>query len=117
MFSASMQLSFEQLHELLVVTVAGRLDTASAPEFDAQVGPLLAEPLRNIVLDLSEVTYISSAGVHSLLHLIKYTASQGGRVGLFAVRPQVMEIIDMSGFPTLLDIYPDRAAALGSRTL
>jgi anti-anti-sigma factor len=107
-----MQATVEHVGALLVVTVDGRLDTASAPAFDAQLAPLLAEPRPHILLDMAETTYISSAGLRSILQLVKHAAAHGGRVGLFAAPPHIMEVVEISGFPSLLDIYPDREAAL-----
>ncbi len=112
MFFASMNVTVEQVRELPIVVISGRLDTVTAPAFDAQLGPFLASPHPRILVDLAEVTYISSAGLRSVLHLVKHAASHGGRLGLFGAQPQIMEVIEISGFPSLLDVYPDREAAL-----
>jgi len=102
--------------DLLVVTIAGRLDTGTAPLFDAQLAPLLAQPHPHILLDLGGVTYISSAGLRSILQLVKHAAAHSGRVGLFGAPPHIMEVVEISGFPSLLDVFPDRTAAIGNRT-
>jgi len=65
-----------------------------------------------ILVDLSAVTYISSAGLRSILRLIKHTAVHGGRTGIFGGAAQVMEVFEISGFGPLLDVYPDRENAL-----
>jgi len=95
-----------------VLTLSGRLDTVAAPVFDAQMAPFLAEPRSRILMDLSGVTYISSAGLRSILQLVKHASAHGGRLGLFAVPPSIQEVIEISGFPSLLDVYPDRESAL-----
>jgi anti-anti-sigma factor len=100
---------------ILLIVLAGRLDTGSAPALDARLAAELARPQRNILVDLSLVSYISSAGLRSILQLVKHTAPQKGRVGLFGAQPQIVEVIEISGFPSLLDVYPDRVAALGAR--
>jgi anti-anti-sigma factor len=110
-----MEATIEHLDNLLVVAISGRLDTATAPAFDSQMAPLLAQPRPHILLDLSNVAYISSAGLRSILQLVKHSSAHGGRVGLFEASPQIHEVIEISGFPALLDIYPDRAAALSAR--
>jgi len=106
-----MEASFEQIDSFLVIAVTGRLDTASAPQFDQKLAPMLANPCRHILLDMSRVSYISSAGLRSILQLVKHTAENGGRVGLFSVPPQITDVLEISGFPSRLDIYPDRASA------
>src|SRR6185437_6606852 len=103
-----MKASVEQVRDIPVISLSGRLDTATAPGFDAQMAPLLAQPRPRILVDLSEVSDISSAGLRSILQLVKHTAANGGRLGLFAASPHIMEVIEISGFPSLLDVYPDR---------
>jgi anti-sigma B factor antagonist len=107
-----MDATFEQLGSSLVIAVAGRLDTVSAPQFDQRVAPALAQPHARILLDLSGVSYISSAGLRSILQLVKHEADHGGRVGLFSVPAPIMDVIGISGFQSRLDLYPDRASAL-----
>jgi anti-anti-sigma factor len=107
-----MEASFEQLGPLLLIAVSGRLDTVSAPHFDEQIAPALAGQPAQILLDMSGVSYVSSAGVRSVLQLVKIAEENGARVGLFSVPAQVMEVIEISGLPSRLDLYADRASAL-----
>jgi len=109
-----MDATIEHLGHVLVVAISGRLDTASAPVFDAQVAPLLAQPRPRILLDLTAVTYVSSAGLRSILQLVKHTAAHKGRVGMFGAPSHIMEVVEISGFPSLLDVYPDRTAAISA---
>jgi anti-anti-sigma factor len=110
-----MEASFEQIDSCLVITAVGRLDTASAPQFDQKLAPMLAGPCPRILLDVSQVSYISSAGLRSILQLVKHADENGGRVGLFSVPPQIMDVLEISGFPSRLDTYPDRASALARK--
>lgn len=95
-----------------VVEVIGRLDVVSAPLFDVQTTPLFAQHRARVLVDMSGTAYISSAGLRSILKMIKLCATGGGRVGMFAITPPIVEILEISGFQTLLDIYPDRETAL-----
>jgi anti-anti-sigma factor len=95
-----------------VVSLSGRLDTASSPAFDSQTASLFEKKQTRILLDLAGLTYISSMGLRSLLKIVKHTAQCGGRTGIFSVQPQILELIEISGFQSLLDIYPDRESAL-----
>jgi anti-anti-sigma factor len=115
MSTAQMEVSIEELGWALVIGVNGRLDTVSAPQFDQRVALALAESRARILVDMSGVSYISSAGLRSILHLVKHAAENGGRVGLFSVPAPVMEVLEISGFPSRLDVYPDRASALSRR--
>ena len=107
-----MQAKIEFLQGVPVVTISGRLDTNSAPLFDAELAPSLLLVRAPILLDLTALTFISSAGLRSILSLIKHTAAHGGRLGLFSVPNHVLEVIEICGFSSLIDIYPDGASAL-----
>jgi stage II sporulation protein AA (anti-sigma F factor antagonist) len=107
-----MEASFEHLGPVLLISVSGRLDTVSAPHFDEQIAPACARQPTRILLDMSALSYLSSAGVRSILQLVKFAADSGRRVGLFNVPAQIKEVIDISGLPSRLDLYPDRASAL-----
>jgi anti-anti-sigma factor len=114
MFGWIMDVAIEYAETLPLVILSGRLDISAAPLFDSEMAPLLAKPHPRILLDLADVTYISSAGLRSVLSLVKHTAKHGGRLALIAIAPQIMEIIEISGFPSLMDIYPDRESALAA---
>jgi anti-anti-sigma factor len=107
-----MNTAIEYVETTPVLVVSGRLDATSAPAFDAEMASVLATPRKHILLDMSGVSYVSSAGLRSVLLLIKHTAANGGRLGVFGAPPAVMEVIEISGFPSLLDLYADRDTAL-----
>lgn len=112
-----MSATVEQVRDYLVITpTVGRLDSVTAPAVDAQVAPHLKEPRRKVLLDLSSVTYVSSAGLRSILQLVKHTAAHQGRLALSGASPNVMEVIEISGFPGMMDIFPSREAATGEES-
>jgi anti-anti-sigma factor len=115
--AGSVHAQIEIVRSIPILAITGRLDTISAPLFDAQAAPVLAQTCSRILLDFSGVTYISSAGLRSIIRIIKHTAACGGRTGIFSVPAHIVELIEISGFQALLDIYPDRETALnGSST-
>lgn len=104
--------TIEDAQGVPVVAIMGRLDTQSAPAFDAQTAVLLGEPFPHILFDMQWMTYISSMGLRSILRLIKHAALSGGRAAAFSVPPTMLEVLEISGFSTLMDIYMDRESAL-----
>lgn len=91
----------------------GRLDSATVGELDRTLEALFAGAASKLILDFSQVDYISSAGLRSTLIAGKKTrALPGGRLALCGLRPQVAEIFDVSGFKAIFLICPDLAAAL-----
>ena len=84
------------------VSVEGRLDTATAPEFENSVKPEL-DGISELNIDFSGLNYISSAGLRVLLSLQK-TMSKQGSMKLTGVDDTVNEIFEVTGFTDILTI-------------
>ena len=67
-----------------------------------------------LLLDLAQLDYISSAGLRSLLIAAKRAQSAEGRLAVCALTTNVREVFRISGFDTIIDVHPDRDAALRS---
>jgi len=96
----------------LILAPNGRLDTASAPAFHERLLSCIDGGETSVLLDLMQVDYISSAGLRSLLIAVKRLQACDGRFALCALTDNVREVLQVSGFDTILDIHPDRATAL-----
>lgn len=96
-----------------VVAAERRLDSATAPAAEAALLSLMDAAAR-VVLDLSAVTYISSAGLRVLLLAARRARAGGGRFALAAPQPAVREVLDVSAFARIMPIHPTRAAAVAS---
>lgn len=90
--------------QAVVVSVEGRIDAANAPLFEAHCKQKLADHQRkNLVIDLTTVDYLSSAGLRAVLSLGKQIPAVGGRMALCGIQGSVREIFEMAGF---LDLFP-----------
>ena len=87
----------------LVFGLEGRLDTTTAPELQEVLIPAFGEP-RAVVLDFSEVEYVSSAGLRVLLMAEKEAGAKGSSMTLKCVSEDVMEVFEMTGFSNMLTI-------------
>ena len=85
----------------LTVMLAGRLDTATVPALEAELGDLGG--VHELTLELSALEYTSSAGLRLLLVLHKKMAAQGG-LTLKNVSPDVMDVLKMTAFTKFLKI-------------
>lgn len=85
------------------VTLSGRLDTITAPEFQAQVLPLV-EGASSCIIDCSGLSYLSSAGLRTFLLVHKRLMSSGARLALDGVAPAVREVLDLTGFSGIFDV-------------
>ena len=88
--------------EMTVVTLEGRLDTLSSPDFEEVLTPLANEP-GDIVLDCTDLDYISSSGLRVLLKARKIQGSSAS-LKLIHVNEQVREIFEVTGFGSILTI-------------
>lgn len=105
------QISIREEKGYAVVAVGGRLDALTAPEFETRgVEWLLAGHIR-LVMDFSSLEYVSSAGLRSVLVVLKKAKSVGGSVVLFGLSGVVKEVFAISGFDSLLPVAENEAAA------
>jgi anti-anti-sigma factor len=112
-----MELTHEVSNGLLVVRPENRIDSSTAAAFEARIAALIAEGPQKVVVDFSNVDYISSAGLRVLLVAAKSAKSQGGALTLCGLRGNVREVMEVSGFDTLLGVHDgvsEAAAALGA---
>ena len=86
----------------LFVTVNGRIDTVTAPEFEAGVKPYL-DGVTDLTIDFKEVNYVSSAGLRVLLSLQKKMMAQG-EMKLVHVNETIREIFEVTGFCDILNV-------------
>ena len=86
----------------LEVKVSGRLDTTTAPELDEYLKQSL-EGVDELIIDFSDLEYISSAGLRVLLSAQKTMNTQGSMT-VKGVNDIVMEIFDVTGFTDILNI-------------
>lgn len=97
-----MNIDVNKTKKTVTFAIQGRIDTTTAPTLDKMVDAHI-DGVEEFVLDLKEVTYISSAGLRVLLS----TQKKMNKVGVLTVRnvcDEVMEILEMTGFADILNI-------------
>ncbi|MEK7346591.1 MAG: STAS domain-containing protein [Pseudomonadota bacterium] len=92
-----------------------RIDASNAGVAENDIQQLFAQSASgSLLIDLSGVGYLSSAGLRVLLIAAKTAKLRGGKVAIASPQPSVKDIIVMSGFDKLIAICSDRAAGLAS---
>ena len=86
----------------VIISIDGRIDTNTAMEFGEQVNDAL-DNIENLILDFSNVEYISSLGLRARLELQKRMASQG-TMKVLNPNSSVMDVFNMTGFSKILTI-------------
>jgi anti-anti-sigma factor len=107
-----MELSLQKQEKILAVLVTGKLDSITCFEFEDKLQKSISDGERLILLDFSQLDYISSAGLRVLLLLAKRLKSLPGTLVLCEPNKNVQEIFNISGFSQLLKIFPTRNDAI-----
>jgi anti-sigma B factor antagonist len=94
----------KKLGRVMVVEIAGSIDGKTAPEALRQISPLLHASSK-ILLDMSQVKYMSSAGVRMLLTIYRQMASNDGRVALVGMYEQIQDTLSVTGFLSHFTTY------------
>lgn len=95
-----------------VARVAGRLDAATAPVFEKTCEEWIGKGTRRLVLDLSALDYVSSAGLRAVLSTMKKLKSAGGGMAVTGLSGVVKEVFTISGFDALLPVGESVAEAI-----
>ncbi len=104
-----MEIIREELGERLVsFGVSGRVDALTSPQLEKELMSALAQQGKFCILDLTQVDYMSSAGLRVLLICKKTAAGNKGSFALCGLQESVRKILEMVGYLPLLEIYPDR---------
>lgn len=90
--------------DILILRLNGRLDAVSSPTAERKVFDYINSGQYKLLLDFSGVDYLSSAGMRMLLSVTKKLKTLSGKVVLFGVTPNVMDVLKMSGFDHVLEL-------------
>jgi anti-sigma B factor antagonist len=85
----------------------GRLDTPAAVKAQQEIGPLLENADKEIILDCTNLEYISSSGLRLFLTVRKEASVKGGKVIIQNINEEIRKVFMMTGFFNLFDIRND----------
>ncbi|MBO4652528.1 MAG: STAS domain-containing protein [Lachnospiraceae bacterium] len=97
-----MNISTTKQNQALTIILEGRLDYNTSPQLDGVLRDSL-DGITDLTIDMDSITYISSAGLRLLLSTQK-TMKKQGVMRLINVRPEIMEIFEITGFSEILNI-------------
>jgi anti-anti-sigma factor len=110
-----MQVTHKQLSRVDLVAVNGRVDANTAPQLQDTLHSIFDERRFRLVLDLSEMSYMSSAGLKVLLAALKEAKRWNrGDLRLASLQPQVHDTLNLVGLLQLFKVYSDTVEAVGS---
>jgi len=97
---------------VVMITPRGKIDTLTAKAFETRLLDHVGKSQGSLLVDMSAVDYVSSFGLRSLLIVAKQMSPLGRKLVLFGPNDAVMEVLRVSGFLRIIQVVPDRNAAL-----
>jgi anti-sigma B factor antagonist len=107
-----MEIKTRETAGIIIFDLIGRLDTGTSPEAEAKINSMVEAGNKNIVINLAETEYLSSSGLRVLLITAKKISALKGILKLCQPNEVVREILDISGFSTVLDVRNSEKEAL-----
>jgi anti-sigma B factor antagonist len=95
----------EDKSEISILRIKGFLDAHTAPKFEQAIQDLVNESRNNIIVSMTELNYISSAGLGVFMGFIEEIREKDGDIKLCCMSPKVFKVFDLLGFPALYEIY------------
>ena len=80
---------------VVTVKLTGSLDTATAPDLERQIAPVLAGTVKDIVFDLAQLKFISSAGLRIFSSTRKTLKARGGQASFVNMQQQIQEVFEI----------------------
>ena len=99
-----MKIDERQEYGITVVTLEGRLDSSTSGEVMDRLSGLVNAGATRMVLNLKELTYISSAGLRSILVAAKLTKSLSGQMRMCEANDSISQVLETSGFSNLIKV-------------
>ena len=99
-----MEVRISRENDTITVYYSGRMDTPGAQEISPQMNALAEEASSTIILDCTEMNYISSSGLRIFLMLRKAAAEKGGKVIVRGINNDIRSVFMMTGFLNLFEI-------------
>src|SRR6478609_5089690 len=92
-----------------ILQLAGSLDTVTAPELERQLKTVLLEPVRDIVFDLAQLKFLSSAGVRVFSTTRKTLQERGGQTTFVNLQPQIEMVFEVIRMLPGIAVFKDAA--------
>lgn len=101
-----------EVENVSVINLKGYLDAHTAPDFEKALQDLVDQERVQIVVNLSELNYISSAGLGVFMGFIEEIRKKKGDIKIAEPSEKVYRVFDLLGFPVLYEIFPSESEAV-----
>ncbi len=107
-----MEVSIERLDGAIDIAINGRIDSASVSEFQHAIESSVSETDKIILVDMSQVAYINSTGLRSVLVVAKNMWKVDAKLVLYALQETVLETFAIAGFDKIIEVADSRDGAI-----
>lgn len=101
-----------KIANVTVLSLNGKLDSSNSEEIEKKIVGIVDDGEKKILLNMSSLIYISSAGLRVLLVLARKLKADNGKLVLCSMNPNINDVFDVAGFLPIFTIYPDQDEAL-----
>jgi anti-sigma B factor antagonist len=109
-----MEINASEMKRVQLFEIIGRVDSSNAAELGNALDKSVDDGRSNLVLDLSGVEYMSSAGLREMVRVLKRVKRTGGDLRIANPSDRVKEVLELAGLDTIFEIYPTQVEAVGS---
>lgn len=110
----TLQIEVESMKRVDLLTVQGRIDSSNANDLEQALNGVMEDGRFNIILELSQVTFMSSAGLRAIVSALRECKRRFGDLRLASPSKRVLEVLDLAGLVPLFEVYDDTTSAVGS---
>ena len=93
----------------VTVNLAGSLDTATAPDLERELAPVLSGPVRDMIFDLADLKFISSAGLRVFASTRRTLREHHGQASFVHMQPQIQEVFEIIKALPGVAVFQDEA--------
>ena len=107
-----MDISEERKADAVILALSGKLDATTAKTFEDRILGVINSGTLRLVVDLSQLDYVSSSGLRVFLLAAKRLQTVDGKIVLCSMKDHVRQVFDLAGFSSILSIYGSRDEAI-----
>ncbi|CAG0989458.1 MAG: STAS domain-containing protein [Anaerolinea sp.] len=109
-----MNVNVSEMRRVVLIEVVGRVDSTNASKLGDSFNEQIDAGRKMLVVDLSRVEYMSSAGLREMVAAAKKLRNDNGDLRLASPSPRVQEVLELAGLNMIFQVYPTQVEAVGS---
>ena len=109
-----MDVTISEMRRVTLVEVSGRVDSTNATQLGETLLSQIDAGRYQLVIDLSSVDYMSSAGLREMVSAVKKVRQFNGDLRIATPSDRVREVLDLAGLSAIFQIFPTQVDAVGS---